>query len=567
MVRNLYFLALASLFSLTSFAASFTSTTTGNWNNPATWTVVGLDSDGIPDADDDVTISGVTVTLNLASNFCRDLTISSGTFNLNNRVLRIYGDLTRTGGTILGSAAFHFYASPGTITGLFTSGGNWYFPANSDITIDPSTVIQKSGTFNLYSGTIVTNQGLVRLTGGGISYNTASGTWINAAGSTLQVSANFTGTGTLDCSANPNTMIFNGAAITGIRRTTYHHLTIQNCTSAPILVNATYTINGNLRIVGSGSTLDCNNISIDLAGNWTNTANTSCLNMATVTFLGGGTQTITRPSTERFNDLTVSTTGTVQLATGILLTGDLLLSTGTFDVTATNYSVNVRGDFTNDGVNFMANQGTFTLSGTAVQTIGGAGSTQFYNITTTNTTSVNVTGTVSMENLLSVNAGSFGTAGAGTFTLLANGSVTYANIGPLGATSTLTGTGWINQSYINGPATGYWQFLGTSINGNILNDWDSDTRFYMSGVGGNDGNACCPTFRSVRTYNTAGGNWVNVTTIATALVSGQGFMVWMSDNNQNLTAPLIYDDRGTPNFGDITYAVTAGGGGGGFNLV
>jgi hypothetical protein len=105
------------------------------------------------------------------------------------------------------------------------------------------------------------------------------------------------------------------------------------------------------------------------------------------------------------------------------------------------------------------------------------------------------------------------------------------------------------------------------MNGNTIADWDNDYRFYMSGVNGNDGNACCPTFYSVRTYNTASNTYSNVTSTATTITRARGYMVWMADNNTQLTAPLVYDNRGTPNFGNITFNVTAGGAGGGYNLV
>jgi hypothetical protein len=44
-------------------------------------------------------------------------------------------------------------------------------------------------------------------------------------------------------------------------------------------------------------------------------------------------------------------------------------------------------------------------------------------------------------------------------------------------------------------------------------------------------------------------------------------MIWMGDNMTSLTAPLVYDSRGIPNFGTVTRSVTAGGLGGGYNLV
>jgi hypothetical protein len=156
---------------------------------------------------------------------------------------------------------------------------------------------------------------------------------------------------------------------------------------------------------------------------------------------------------------------------------------------------------------------------------------------------------------------------SGTVQLTVTNATTYARIAPLGVGASLTGNTWEVQSYVNGPATAYWQYCSAPTSVTTLQDWDGDTRFYMSGIGGNDGNACCPIFYSVRTYAEPTNTYTNITNINTALTPGRGFMVWMSDNRFSLTAPLIYDTRGTPNQGNVNRAVTAGGAGGGYNLV
>jgi hypothetical protein len=94
-------------------AATFTFNNGAGWQNwsvPANWTVVGFDADGLPDADDDVTIpTGFQVTANLTSSL-NSLTIDGamrfmapvtptmtiGTLNMNSGIL---GDLSsnRTG--------------------------------------------------------------------------------------------------------------------------------------------------------------------------------------------------------------------------------------------------------------------------------------------------------------------------------------------------------------------------------------------------------------------------------------------------------------------------------------
>lgn len=561
------FLFAAIIAPLSVHSATFTAAFSGSWSTPGTWSVVGPDSDGIPDANDDVFISSnVTVTLtSTSSNICRDFTISAGTLSLNNRAIRFYGSVDKSGGSITGNGSWVFSANPGTISGTFTNNGNWYFTTGSAMTIAAGTIIQKNNGFTIYSGATVTNLGTVRFTGGGITYLSGSSVWINGANSSLQLSANFSGSssGVLDASANPNTVIYNGASVTDIKYTLYHHLTIQNSGSTvPSWTGGTLTVNGNLRIVSA--TLNCASQDIILGGSWVNTANTNCQNRATVTFAGSGTQTVTRTATEQFNNIVLSGTGTVSLATAINCSGSITINSGTLDVGVANNAVTVRGNFTNSSA-FNGRNGTVTLNGTSAQAIGGTSASTFFNLTTSNAAGVTVNSSIQLDNLLTVSAGNFGPSASGSIHLTATGPTTYARIGVVGGT--ISGTSWVLDSYIDGPATAYWQYLSTPINGNTINDWDSDNRFYMSGVGGNDGNACCPTFYSVRTYNTSTNTYSNVTSTATAITPGRGYMLWMGDNMNSLTAPLVYDNRGTPNFGNVTRSVTAGGSGSGYNLV
>jgi hypothetical protein len=557
------------LLSVYGRSAVFTSAVTGTWQTPGTWTVVGVDGDGVPDNNDTVVIStaGVTVTLGVAS-ACRLFTISAGTLNMNFRSLTFYGNVTRTGGTITGSGQWLFYGNPATITGTFTNAGQWFFVTGSAVSIAATSVIQKNNGFTIYSGVTVTNNGIVRFTGGTISFNASSSTWVNAANSTLQVSSNFVGAGIVNASANPNTVVYNGSACSTIRGQTYHNLTIQNSgATSPSLAGA-ISVNGNLTI-GATTTLNCNTQSIFLAGNWINNANITPTNQNQIIFVGSGVQTITRATgnTETFGSVIAAGTGTVLLNDSIFVNGSLDISSGTLDVNASNFSIRVRVNF-NDNAIFNARQGTVFMVGTVAQTIGGVSTTTFYNLNFENTAGVTIpTFAKSISNILTVAVGACGTSGTGTLTLLATSPTTAARIAPLGATASLVGTGWIVQTYIDGPATAYWQYLTSPTTASTIADWDGDPRFYMSATGGNDGTACCPTFFSVKTYNEPTNTYSNVTTQGTALTPGRGFMVWMSDNLAGLTSPLIFDTRGLPNFNNVDRAVTAGGAGGGYNLV
>lgn len=548
-------------------ATVFTSQSSGPWGAPATWSTDGSDPDGVPDNNDNVTIlNGHVVTDNLANCYSRSITINSGaTLNLNNQTQRLWGHFINNG-TLSGNGAMVFNGNGFNISSAttITNGGNWFFPTGANYTILAGTVISKINYFNFSTGSSVTNLGQVFLISGSLSL-VGTSSWTNGSGSSLAIAQNISGTGTFNCSAVPNTVNYTSNASTTIYNTTYYNLAIG--TSAAVVKHLT----GNLIVlnnlnINNTVTLNCNGFDISVGGNWNNNANTTMQNMATVTFTGSGT--INRANTEQFNNLVINATGTITLGRAINVISDLTIQAGTLDVGASSFGISIASDFFHDGGVFNGRTGTVTFGGGAAQVIGGSATTTFNNITSNNSLGgVSVTGIIIFNGILQVNSRSFGTTGIGSIIMTATGATTYAKIGPLGSGASLIGTNWTVGAYIDGPATAYWQYLGSPVNGATLADWDNDSRFYMSGVGGNDGNACCPIFRSVRVYNTATNTYSNITTTSQVLNPARGFMVWMSDNQSALTAPLPYDTRGIPNFGTVLRSVTAGGAGNGYNLV
>ncbi len=563
-------LSLISLIGLTASvsAATFTSNVaTGNWNAPATWSVVGADADGIPDANDNVTIlSTHTITL-VAVSDCDDLTIDlGGTLNYNSRNIRIRGNFTRTGTTTNVGGLF-FYGNPATITisGNYTNGGNWNFMTGSNVTIAAGATVVKSNYFYVQTNAAITNLSNVLLFGGSVSV-TGTGTFTNGATGSISVAFPFLGPiPNFDFTASGNLVRFSGTTTT-ILRTQYHHLDLQSSsTTTKTWTGGGLNVNGNLRIF-AGTTLNCANQDINVGGNWVNFGSINCTNMARVTFDGAGQLIQRTTGTEQFNNLDITSLGTVTLTKPINVAGNLTINIGSLDVGVANNAVAIQGSFVDNGA-FTARNGTVTFNGSFPQDIDGFSTTSFYNITSSNGVAVSVLALKQITNILNVTLGSFGTSGAGELILVANSATSSARIAPMGLGTSLFGTGWIIQTYIDGPATAYWQYLSSPTTSSTIADWDGDTRFYMSGVGGNEGNACCPVFRSVRTYNEPTNTYTNVTNTFTALTPGLGFMVWMSDNMTGLTSPLIYDTRGTPNQLNVNRAVTSGGAGGGYNLV
>jgi len=565
-MKILYAIIGLSFLSIGSTAATFSSFTSGPWNVPGTWLITGFDADGIPDTDDDVTInSGHTVNLASLSD-CRALTVSTGgTLAYSGFQLRLRGNFTRQGSTT-GTASLYFFGSNTTIdiTGQYTNAGNWTFQTGCNAVITSTTNINKINYFYIQSGASLINNGSVTLIGGAVQTN-GTGTFTNGSNAFLGVARNFAGTG-FNFSASGNTVRYNSSFTNTIVRTTYHNLELMNTTGTKSWSGGALTVNGNLTIT-AGTTFNWANQDINLGGNWTN-GSVTCTNMGTINFTGAGTQTITRGSstTETFTAVTLNGSGTVLLNDSLLINTNLTINSGTLDVSAGNFTIRLHGNM-EDNSSFNARNGTVFLTGTSPQNIGGFGSTRFFNLTSSNPTSISIDFTKEIGGLLRVTSGSFGPSGFGSVVMVATAATSYGRIAPLGAGATLTGGSWAVQSFVNGPATAFWQYLSTPMSGNLLQDWDGDTRFFMSGVGGNDGNACCPIFRSVRLYNEPTNTYTNVTTVSHALQRGRGYMLWMADNLNSLTAPLVYDSRGIPSFGAVSIGVTAGGAGAGYNIL
>ncbi len=556
-------------------AATFTSSASGDWSTSSTWTRVGADSDGIPDQDDDVTIkNGHTIKLVVLQNYFKTLVIASGgTLNVNGQALGAYGNLTNNG-TITGSFYYLRFLAASILTSStpITNSGTWYI--YSSLTISAGTVVNKNGyIYPSGNGALINNLGSVTINAGSLSFSGTTATWINGVNSFLQLSAAVAGTGILNCSATGNTVVCYTGCM-AVPPTTYYNLTLSAATTTTKTTVGNITVLNNLTI-GANVIQDLVNRNLTVGGNWINSSGKTILNQGIITFNGSGNQTISRTSTnEVFKNLVISSTGSVTLNRNIDVTTSLTLNSGTFDFSASNYTLNLAGNLINNGTVTLAKRGLFNFNGTTAQTVSGPASLHFYNVRSANSnvSGVSVTSDIFVDNVITVASGKFGTSGSGVITIPATAAATYGRIGTVGATGSLTGTGWKIESYINGPAAKGWQWLSSSTKASTLADWDTDYRFWMSGVNGNDGNALNTNgsgyFYSVRNYDEATGAYTNIISTATPLTPGKGFHIWMSDDLDNgLTAPLIYNSIGTPNFGNVLYPVTSGGAGSGYNLV
>jgi hypothetical protein len=296
---------------------------------------------------------------------------------------------------------------------------------------------------------------------------------------------------------------------------------------------------------------------------------------------------------ETFYNLIKNTAGLINLQSSISVANNLTLSAGKFDVNSgSNNAISVGGNVNISSGVFLPQKGTFTLNGASQQTLSGAG-IAFYNLAVNNTGGANFSvagysvtnnctfngtgaqlfdgvgcsflnltsstaagaifnsGTYTISKFMTSSAGVLGQAGTASVTLTSTAlSTAYIGSGAGSYSGTI-----ILQRYITG-RTAHWQDFSTPVSNSTLNDWDNE--MYMSGVGGPDGTACCPTFYSVNTWSEPTEALVNVTS-EVALSPLVGYQIWTADDINNWNAKSI-DTRGTPNSGNqlVNLTYTAG---------
>jgi len=204
-----------------------------------------------------------------------------------------------------------------------------------------------------------------------------TGTFTQGANSTLFIGGNATVT-TLNASANPNTVTYNGTAAQAIVGGTYHNLTVSN-NPATATLGADATVNNTFTVAG-GATAAIG------ASNFTVSGTTDIFGTLNITSATGA---------KVFNDLTVN-------------------GGGTFD-SQVDEDFTINGNIVNDGT-FTSASGIYTLAGTS-KTIDGAAITF---------DDISVSGSYTNLTTLTANTS---LAGGGSFT---NGTNATLNIGNLG---------------------------------------------------------------------------------------------------------------------------------------
>lgn len=290
-----------------------------------------------------------------------------------------------------------------TVNNTLKTFDSGFFALTKDMNVGSS--LELSGTGTSSAGTQLDVDGdLIIGSGTTLSFDGSGGG--AGAGNNLFVGGNLIINGTLDMSANGDLFLdggildisgtgsitnSGGASVLSVESGNKEITSGSNLTVAiDFDINGAYTItnNGTIELQadltgtsssstwtqGSGSTLKIGGALLT-----TGTLNASASGNI-VNYNGSGAQTIKTPSSSYY-DLTVSTGGTKTLAATIDVDNDLTISTGTtLDVSASNYNINVQGDWDQDGT-FTAQSGAVSFdSGTSPQIITGSATPAFYTL-------------------------------------------------------------------------------------------------------------------------------------------------------------------------------------------
>ncbi|HQQ95376.1 MAG TPA: PKD domain-containing protein, partial [Bacteroidia bacterium] len=458
------------------------------------------------------------------------LRVSSGSLNIgnaNNEDLIASGGLLDISGGVMTIAGK--YTASGTASSFSMSGGSLILVnvQTNNTTLAPFHLSAAGSSFNMSGGSIV----ILREGGGGgqnLGFINTGSTSGSVSGGTLQIGDAATPAGqqmNINSTYALPSLLLNSANVT-----------------AMITTNPLNVVND--VIINSG-TLNDNNLSIALGGNWTNNGG-SYVNTGTgtVNFNSGSvTQNIFKSGGESFNNLLFSGAGPKQLASAVSAKGFSIQSGSSVDLGAGNNQLSLSGHFINNGT-FNARNGLVLLNGSSSQTIGGSSTSSFFDLSLSNSAGAVLSQSENLLGTLSLNSGTFNT-NSQIFTIVSTATAT-ARVAALSGSGDITGNVTV-QRFVPGGTTG-WALLGTPISSPLsLQDWDDD--IFISCSTCPDGSA--GGFLSIYTYNEAVSGsidnplaYVPLSGITDPIVFGKGYWVYMG-NGQFTTNDISLDVTGS----------------------
>jgi len=515
------------------------------------------------------TITPFNVTADIPLRGCLWMNAPSSTMSTTGGNVNVYGRLQVSNGTLnIGSAANQCIMSQGgeviisggalnvagrldrlnttMLTRFSISGGTMTVPTvgSTSTTSAPFMMDVLGSSFTQTGGTIV----IAREGGTGaqnLGFTCSGGLISTVTGGTLQI-----GNATTPLA---QTMLINTISPVG-------NLSIVNLNATAQLVTNTLTVFQDVTM--TAGFFNAANLNVNVGRNWTNTGGTYTPGTNTTTFNGTVAQSISRTGGETFNHVVFTNAGIKTLGSNITCNNFTLNAGSTLDVSASNFTINLRGAWANNGGTYNPRTaGTVNCNGTAAQTIGGTSITNFRHLTIANAAGVSLTADENLLGTLTLTTGMFTTTGR-TFTLISdvNGTARIAAITGGDITGNI-----VMQRYL-GPGPTGWRFLSSPVTGATLNDWVDD--FTMSGFPGSP----FPSFPfcSVYTYDELrpgikDTGWTKPPNMAQGTAGNKGHLCWVGP------VPITVDVVGPPKKFAQNFAVTFTSSGGalndGWNLV
>src|SRR3989338_6086130 len=199
---------------------------------------------------------------------------------------------------------------------------------------------------------------------------------VSATNYSIAVGGSWTDTGTGAFTERAGTVTFDGTGTLNSNEA-FNSITV-NGTAMTVTLGAALDVNDTLTLTAGTLDTSASNFSIT-AKSWTDSgAGAFTEGTSTVTFdVAGGTIN----SNEAFNSVTINHAGTTSLGASLDVNGALTITSGTLDVSASNYAITLQGNLTNLGT-FTQRSGTVTLDGTS-QTLNttDSGALTFFNLT------------------------------------------------------------------------------------------------------------------------------------------------------------------------------------------
>ena len=551
------------------FPSTFTSNGNGNWNSAGTWNLdSGFDTDGIPDGDDDVTISNHDVTVTAAAGFGHLECSASGnnepTLTINSGVSLTGYDTEEDGAiTAIADGPTKITAPAKTLTldisgtvsckSLSMSTTKANANARCYVKNGGTLTIENDLTFSLDATGIDTDIQLLATTG--------TGNTLNLGGAIIGVSTS-DGVINMGSSAGVSTFNFNGSSAQTIQFDDPSDLIYSD-----ILISSSVALGSALSSANVTGNLTISAVGVFDDGGFANSFTGDIANAGT--YNGFGSINLT-------GNLTISVGGFVNAAgDGNVINGDIT-NAGTYN--AISGSFDVSGDFTNSGIfnssgcninlegNWDNTGGTYapsegdnvTFDGAVPSTITGA--TDWYELTADNPGGVTVSsGAQSIHGILDLDQGTF-TSG-GLVTLISDATSTGQMDNTTGAT--FSGDLTVQRRIVKTAQS--FISIGSPVSGTTLASWSDDNIIYTGDGIGTFTGADYETFGWHNTYwydeGAADGVMNNGFTKATTTTQAVGvsnsykaFHIYTDAVTYNL------DVTGVPNTGTVNVPLNYDGG-------